>query len=1607
MGIPEFIAKAGPRLSQFHYEESGVGAGEGPGNGGDVKTPWSVLSWVSAQFLWMLECFFREYLAGNEVARGKDRTPDSVFVASINVFLSCEGVQKFDQFVVCVLFVTLVGGCRAFSVWQPNSILAEGFKTLCKWSFLGVVAMSASGYFVPLLCIVSGLAGHKQTIISLLFAWAVLERFPYKRVWMNVAPLVAARTRVVAFHSMKAGVRVIRGNFQCKREAHSTIVDATWGDLAKEPMLKGHVKVCVRMPDGSSYVHSAMQVGENCALCCAHAVKDPSISIQMAHEAGGEIFLVPYGDPIDTKTKCRTMPSHVMEGLKDRHNIWTLWRDERDNATVRDFAVIYFKDAGSRFEGAVTKHAFRHTYQPDAKVATYRAGAAGKWLPKWAGTNLAPITNEPGLLSSTLGSDPGMSGSPVFTVGAGGGKGRLVGINLGQDPQEGGLILSAATIRHHLLKKGFLTPNGKSFRWNDNWETTSFSYRPKATHEDQAGAAISATEGFLESMSVLERVAHASRSWRQLNSSERRDSEEQYGDERYLEIWDGDEEYEQEQYESRRFGVGVQDAGVEDHLMVDRHAENDMMDAEYNDLVHGTEGGSSVEQLKKHGGTLMVASDRVKKGNRKPHGAELTAAILAAKSKSLPFDIRESVEGLPLSERPSSTFNSKRGHAHVHACAGCGMEYEHTHVMVPVKFPEIKDCLNRPVLPFYGHSAGKTFREFSNFYEHSKPWVFTLPEDLGERMLPQVTCRWSEQAIMACKAAMFGDKQAFASVLCADSAETVKAIGRTVRGFEQGAWSARVRDIAAEVVLQKFKMDGSITHVLMETGEKVIVEAAPTDSIWGVGLSVTDERVLQPDQWAGENILGLALMWARDTIKFQGKPHKQWKGQCPNKACDCHDPVGVEKTLSKPVSGRVAHSPPGLSLKAMEGQSVQNAIAEANRQANKKYGRVTESILNYQDHDQEAIADRILSGKKATARREAHSGPFPKVTPTVKRFTDFGKCAICHKASEAGDGACDRCKEALTVVQGSVHVSDTKKEAVTAAASVEIIRSIVSEYPCLKKRVDLGKLRAVPHEEIEETRDSHGKAMYYTGFRTRHTNEPRTHKEKELDPSTIELWDQLAETARVDKSAYAMPPDTLDALMDSLFANCEKRVQPQIATSDPDFWRALAEYVTHHVTSPAMPDAADILRCDEIDEDELKVLTEPEWAEALRGFKDGDGMKELEEFFIHRVEKAIGTLHSGKSCGWDRLLYHTTTKGELRDNPDAMREVAECAVARLMVFARCGSLFRYLRPEHYVELGLNDPSMPVLKNEATPARKLKGEHKRWRSIMVGSACDELVEKVLQKGHSSRLQALFNLGADTASQIGTGSDDRHVSMLKHRVSAACESAGTENVVSTDVSGMDFCMSWPGCTTSLVQRVACLEASPGPSRIKVALRCALIACEFSCAQQGLLYGNTVILPTDPSVNKSGKGATSMNNTGPRSMVSIYCGALSASANGDDCVDVFHEGEDGLSLLAAGAARLGYTIRDAEQGSPDNFESCSKRYKGDITSPEYSFLNLEKAIARAVLCREFNAERANGLLYECRHDDALSDVVHEFFLRGVELGLWEDSPLAPVENAHGDMP
>ena len=124
-----------------------------------------------------------------------------------------------------------------------------------------------------------------------------------------------------------------------------------------------------------------------------------------------------------------------------------------------------------------------------------------------------------------------------------------------------------------------------------------------------------------------------------------------------------------------------------------------------------------------------------------------------------------------------------------------------------------------------------------------------------------------EQCMMAGKAKAFGDETALEQIMRSKDPKEIKALGRTVRHFDEKVWNEVKYPLIVAGNYNKFTQNASLREFLLSTGNCILAEASPYDRIWGIGLSEDDPRAQDPAQWRGQNLLGFALMEVRDEIK--------------------------------------------------------------------------------------------------------------------------------------------------------------------------------------------------------------------------------------------------------------------------------------------------------------------------------------------------------------------------------------------------------------------------------------------------------------------------------------------------------------------------------------------------------------------------------------------------------------------------------------------------------------------------------------------------------------------------------------------------------------------
>ena len=159
---------------------------------------------------------------------------------------------------------------------------------------------------------------------------------------------------------------------------------------------------------------------------------------------------------------------------------------------------------------------------------------------------------------------------------------------------------------------------------------------------------------------------------------------------------------------------------------------------------------------------------------------------------------------------------------------------------------------------FWGHQAAKDGSVTSSCFSQWWPAAFDI-----EGTSYQTAEHW----MMAGKARLFGDEATALEICRAGSPKQAKDLGRQVKGFVETVWDTHKRSIVTEGNLAKFSQNHALKNFLLETGDKVLVEASPVDRIWGIGLAADHDDAHNPLKWRGENLLGFILMDVRERLR--------------------------------------------------------------------------------------------------------------------------------------------------------------------------------------------------------------------------------------------------------------------------------------------------------------------------------------------------------------------------------------------------------------------------------------------------------------------------------------------------------------------------------------------------------------------------------------------------------------------------------------------------------------------------------------------------------------------------------------------------------------------
>lgn len=170
---------------------------------------------------------------------------------------------------------------------------------------------------------------------------------------------------------------------------------------------------------------------------------------------------------------------------------------------------------------------------------------------------------------------------------------------------------------------------------------------------------------------------------------------------------------------------------------------------------------------------------------------------------------------------------------------------------------ERKAGYDRPIICFWGHrnkDRGVGKECFSQWYQ-------------ADFRVNHLTYCCMEQYMMAEKARIFGDEEIAKQIMDETMQDRIKGLGRKVKNFDENTWNEVKYHIVLTGNYYKFSQNEQLRQVLLSTGESILVEASPLDTIWGIGMDANNEDACHPEKWNGSNLLGFALTEVREEIK--------------------------------------------------------------------------------------------------------------------------------------------------------------------------------------------------------------------------------------------------------------------------------------------------------------------------------------------------------------------------------------------------------------------------------------------------------------------------------------------------------------------------------------------------------------------------------------------------------------------------------------------------------------------------------------------------------------------------------------------------------------------
>ncbi len=161
----------------------------------------------------------------------------------------------------------------------------------------------------------------------------------------------------------------------------------------------------------------------------------------------------------------------------------------------------------------------------------------------------------------------------------------------------------------------------------------------------------------------------------------------------------------------------------------------------------------------------------------------------------------------------------------------------------------------------YSYHMIERFTYFWGGHHPFSQWFIDAPFEING-----LRYQTAENWMMWQKARLFGAKPELCETIRLAHPRDARRLGREVECFSSAIWSVASLPIVVQGNIAKFAQHPALLCQLLATAGTTLVEASPTDQVWGIGLAADDPRARQRASWRGRNQLGQVLTHVRDIL---------------------------------------------------------------------------------------------------------------------------------------------------------------------------------------------------------------------------------------------------------------------------------------------------------------------------------------------------------------------------------------------------------------------------------------------------------------------------------------------------------------------------------------------------------------------------------------------------------------------------------------------------------------------------------------------------------------------------------------------------------------------